>query len=341
MSLLFNLIIIAIMNLVSVIIPCYNYGHFIGQTIESLFKQSHKDWEAIIIDDGSSDNTKEVVAEYIKRDTRVKYVYQENQGLPSARNTGIEQAKGAFIQFLDSDDLLQINKLKEQVAYLKKHQKVDIVYSGLRYFYDNTPEVLHHTINGKNHSWHLQKSGAGLQLAPFLIISCVIMPPMPMLRREVMLTKVGLFTKDLPSCEDWEFWIRCTLANLTIHYLEISQTLSLMRIHGTSMTQNRIVMVPSFIEVRNRLKNILPNEHLKALNERLLVNDWIEMSILKKQTEGLSKGLNYLSDRKQEKPSFKLRIWQLILIITTSNLALKLLSLNRSLVKKTYYLRNK
>lgn len=329
------------MSLVSVIIPCYNYGHFVGQTIESLFKQSHKDWEAIVVDDGSSDNTKEVVAEYMQKDARVKYIYQENQGLPSARNTGIEAARGAFIQFLDSDDLLQTDKLKQQVAYLTKHQEVDVVYSGLRYFYDNTPEVLHHTINGKNHSWHLQKSGIGLQLAPFLIISCVIMPPMPMLRREAMLTKVGLFTKDLPSCEDWEFWIRCTLANLNIHYLKVPKTLSLMRIHGTSMTQNRIVMVPSFIEVRNRLRDILPNEDLKKLNERLLVNDWIEMGILKKQTEGLSKGLAYLSEKKKQKPSIKLLIWRLILMTTTSNFALKLLSLNRSLMKKTYYLTNK
>lgn len=325
------------MSKVSVIIPCYNYGRFLGETLESLFQQSYPHWEAIVVDDGSTDNTRDVAQHYIEKDARIKYVYQENQGLPSARNTGIENATGEYIQFLDSDDLLQIDKFKLQVAYLEKHPNVAMVYCGLRYFYDTDATVLYKTIERKNHTWHLQKSGKGVDLLPFLVISCVIMPPMPMLRKSTMLKEVGMFTKDLKSCEDWEFWLRCAIANLEIYYLDAPNTFSLMRIHKNSMTQNRKVMIPSMIELRKRINVHLPNSNIQNLNHKFLRNSQIEMAIYKKKTENSLEAIKYLNHQGTGTIFF---VWKLLIRIISPTLAYKLLAIQRSLMKKVYYLKN-
>src|SRR5262245_20604446 len=88
--------------LVSVIIPCYNHAHYLGEAIESVLAQTVQDFEIIVVDDGSTDSTADVAARY----PRVRYVRQNNQGLSAARNTGIKHGLGRFLVFLDADDLL-------------------------------------------------------------------------------------------------------------------------------------------------------------------------------------------------------------------------------------------
>ena len=96
----------------SIIIPTYNRADMIAETIESVINQTHYDWELILIDDGSTDNTKEVVSKFIKQDLRIRYVFQENAERSVARNNGIQNAKGDWICFLDSDDLFASNHLE-------------------------------------------------------------------------------------------------------------------------------------------------------------------------------------------------------------------------------------
>lgn len=109
---------------ISVIIPAFNRAHTLPLPIESLINQSNKNWELIIIDDGSIDNTKSVIQEYIK-DDRIKYFYQEHQGVSAARNFGVTKACGDYIIFLDSDDNFEINLIDQ----LHKQQffKYDII----------------------------------------------------------------------------------------------------------------------------------------------------------------------------------------------------------------------
>ncbi|KAB2867528.1 MAG: glycosyltransferase family 2 protein, partial [Bacteroidales bacterium] len=92
--------------LISVIIPTYNAERFIIETLTSVINQSYTHWECIIIDDGSTDSTKEIIDEYCKADNRIKYYYQKNSGPSVARNVGVKIALGEYIQFLDSDDVL-------------------------------------------------------------------------------------------------------------------------------------------------------------------------------------------------------------------------------------------
>ncbi len=110
-------------NLVSVIIPCYNHGHFLEQAIESVLAQSYSDFEIIVVDDGSTDNTTEVV----RRHSRVRYVYQENAGLSSARNTGLWHSHGKFLVFLDADDRLLPHALETGVGCIRERPECAFV----------------------------------------------------------------------------------------------------------------------------------------------------------------------------------------------------------------------
>lgn len=115
------------MKKVSVIIPAYNGDRYIGEAIASVLAQTYSNYEIIVIDDGSVDNTRQVVQGY---GDRVKYFYQENQGVAAARNQGIRVSQGEYIAFLDQDDVFIPHKLSEQVSCLELHLDVGIIHSG-------------------------------------------------------------------------------------------------------------------------------------------------------------------------------------------------------------------
>lgn len=111
---------------ISVVIPTHNRAHLIGQAIDSVLAQTYKDYEIIVVDDGSTDNTRELLSEYWDS---ISYIYQENQGASAARNTGIKVAKGNYISFLDSDDWYLPNRIEKHVEILEQFNDISIVYS--------------------------------------------------------------------------------------------------------------------------------------------------------------------------------------------------------------------
>ena len=133
------------MTKVSVIIPAYNGDRYIGDALESVLAQTYPHYEIIVVDDGSTDNTSQIVQAY---GDRVNYIYQENQGVAAARNQGIRVSTGEYIAFLDQDDFFLANKLSEQVSCLKSHPDAGIIHSGwqrVNYY----GEIL-----GKVEPWH-------------------------------------------------------------------------------------------------------------------------------------------------------------------------------------------
>jgi len=106
----------------TIIIPTYNRVHVLDKTILSTINQSFTDWECIVVDDGSTDNTQELVSHIAKKEPRIKYIYQENAERSAARNKGIENAKGQYICFLDSDDLYTANNLQDWFQFLEKNE---------------------------------------------------------------------------------------------------------------------------------------------------------------------------------------------------------------------------
>lgn len=106
------------MHLVSIIIPAYNAGEFISKTLDSILNQTWTNWEAIVVNDGSIDNTEAIVKQYAESDNRIILVSQSNRGCSPAKNIGLGFAKGDFVQYLDADDILGKDKIKLQVEAL-------------------------------------------------------------------------------------------------------------------------------------------------------------------------------------------------------------------------------
>ena len=118
----------------SIILPTFNRAHMIHEAIKSVFNQTYKNWELIIVDDGSTDKTKEVIDKYIEKDKRVRYLYQKNKERSAARNNGIKNAKGDWICFLDSDDIYHTTHIEEFKNLIKqKDSKRGLYFSGLSY----------------------------------------------------------------------------------------------------------------------------------------------------------------------------------------------------------------
>src|SRR5919112_6190031 len=115
--------------LVTVVIPCYNQAHFLGEAIESVLSQSYRNFEIIVVDDGSTDETSEVASRY----EEVRLIRQENRGLSGARNTGIRDSQGEFLVFLDADDKLLPGALEAGLRCFEAHPECEFVFGDFRY----------------------------------------------------------------------------------------------------------------------------------------------------------------------------------------------------------------
>ena len=128
-------------DLVSIITPCFNGSKFLAQTIESVLAQTYSNWEMLIIDDGSKDNSAEIIKSYADKDSRIKFLQQPNGGSASARNHGIREAQGQYIALLDADDLWKQEFLTEQIFFMKEKNTL-CVYSSYERIDENSKECL-------------------------------------------------------------------------------------------------------------------------------------------------------------------------------------------------------
>jgi GT2 family glycosyltransferase len=128
--------------LVSVIIPTHNYAQYLPEALESVRAQSFTDWECIVVDDGSTDETAGVLERFTAQDARIRRVWQPQQGLAATRDRGLALTRGRYVQFLDSDDLLGSGKLSQHVEALDSAGDVDLVYGPTKYFDDGRKRPL-------------------------------------------------------------------------------------------------------------------------------------------------------------------------------------------------------
>ena len=129
-------------GMVSIITPCYNGAKYVSETIESVISQTYVDWEMIIVDDGSKDNSVEIIKTYSEKDNRIQLVQQPNGGSSVARNKGISLCRGQYIALLDADDLWDSTFLEKQINYLKRKNAICVSCS-YRRINDNSQEILH------------------------------------------------------------------------------------------------------------------------------------------------------------------------------------------------------
>lgn len=240
------------MHLVSVIIPCYNYGWLLAETLDSVLAQTYTHWECIIIDDGSTDDSSTTATSYLQKDSRFRYTYQENKGMSAARNCGLAVARGEYIQFLDADDLLASNKLAVQVAYLEAHPTADLVYGDMRYFRHGEPAVLSRSADMHDVTWVHGVQGQGEELVNALVEGNMMVSNAPLLRA-ALLQRVGPFAEELRWVEDWQYWVRCAIAGASFHYDPTPDAWALVRVHPTSTSHNARRMHDHEVLVRRQL----------------------------------------------------------------------------------------
>ncbi|MUH00166.1 glycosyltransferase [Scytonema sp. UIC 10036] len=188
----------AISPKVSAIVPAYNIRSYIVQALASLECQSFHDFEAIVVDDGSSDGTALEVEPFVKRDSRFKLLRKQNGGLSSARNYGIRNASGEYIALLDGDDIYHPDKLANHVDRLNSNPDIGVVYSASRAIRDDGSPTF------------MYLSGKPVSNDPLLALLCknFIGHGSNAVFRRCIYDEVGEFDEGLRSCEDLDFWLR-------------------------------------------------------------------------------------------------------------------------------------
>jgi glycosyltransferase involved in cell wall biosynthesis len=215
---------------VSVIIPTYNRAHYVTEAIQSVLNQSYKDFEIIVIDDGSTDNTREVIERL--KDPRLKYFYQENQGVCVARNNGINVSVGEYIYFLDSDDVLLENALEKGVRVLNRHPDVALSH-GQAYPIDEKGRVFD-LPKPKNIRPGVYQGTK--EIFHFLRYGNYFCPSLTIVRRSSIID-VGLFDPAFNSgSEDFELWVRLA-KQYPVSY--IVDPVAKCRVHSSSISAGR------------------------------------------------------------------------------------------------------
>lgn len=254
--------------LVSVVVPTYNYAHFIGQMFDGLLAQTYTNWECIVVDDGSTDDTEQVVARMAERDPRVRYVRQRNQRQAVAKNTALALARGRYVQFLDADDLIEPLKLERQVEFLEANPEADIVYGGVRFFNTERPEERLHSMFGANEPWMPEVSGTGREVLLLLVRDNIMVINSPLVRREVI-DDVGPFDPVLPPVEDWDYWIRCALAGKRFEFRDFEGTLALVRAHAASTSRQPASVLAAWRALRAKIDTLTADPEALLMNREM------------------------------------------------------------------------
>jgi glycosyltransferase involved in cell wall biosynthesis len=212
----------------SIIIPTYNRANFIEETIKSVLSQTMKNLEVIIVDDGSTDGTKEIIKNLATNDDRIKYLYQENCGRPSVpRNIGFKNSTGEYISFLDSDDIWLPQKLEKQIELFEKDKSGKLGFVDCKYIIigENSEEIK------QNYSSHGYR---GNILKQMLKDHLIITPGSVLIKRSIINT-VGLLDERLKCLDDWDMWLR-----ISKHYKIdfVNKKLFKYRVHKNSFTVN-------------------------------------------------------------------------------------------------------
>jgi glycosyltransferase involved in cell wall biosynthesis len=244
--------------LVSIIVPCYNYAKYLPFALESVFAQTERFWECIIVDDGSSDETGRVARGFVLKDSRFKYVYQQNRGLSAARNTGIENSTGKYVQLLDADDLIDSRKLELQSVFLDKHPGVDVVYGDAAFFHTDTPDrKLKGRDSDHNEFQYLKKSGRGAEIIKSFVTDNFIPVSAPLMRK-TLFERIGIFDTSYRSYEDWHFWFRAAVAGIGFAYVPEEGTETFIRFGHTSMLSDKRKLVEAGLRIRRFMMPQLP-----------------------------------------------------------------------------------
>jgi len=235
--------------IVSVIITTFNGSSrgYLSEAIESVINQSFKDFELIIVDDGSIDGTKDICMKYLDN-SKVAYLHQENKGLGNARNTGIINSYGAYICFLDDDDIWMPEKLEKQLAFFTNHTdgRIGMVFTSLL------------LIDEKGNPIGFQAHQANGDIYNKLFFENLVDGPSSVMIKRIVLDKVGIFREDIVGDEDNELWVRIAKR---FHIYSLNEKLVKYRVHQKiKMSNQHGLMESSQIKTFYHILNDAPDE---------------------------------------------------------------------------------
>lgn len=232
---------------VSVVIPAYNCERFISTAIESVLGQTYGDYEIIVVNDGSTDKTDEVLSRYA---SKIKKIYQPNKGPAEARNTGIANSEGGYIAFLDQDDAWLPEKLRMQVEVMEKNNKLGLVYTDTYVLKDKefgNADCL------CRRSFQTRQPHRG-SVIEYLFLDNFIATSSVMVRKECF-SEIGMFDPSVVPSEDYDRWLRIA-ADYEIDFVDAP--LVKFRDHIAAFAGNKIVTLTHAIDVLNKVLSEYP-----------------------------------------------------------------------------------
>lgn len=203
-------------TVVSIIVPCYNSERTLEETLASILNSEYQNWEAIIVNDGSTDGTEAIANDWVNKDHRFRYYSKPNEGLCKTRNFGIRLAKGHYILPLDSDNLILPHFITEAVNVLDHNQEVGVVHGNAEF------------IGDKKGLWEIPEFQIEKMLQDNYIDACAVY-------RKSIWQQVGGYDENLPfeGLEDWELWM--AFGALNVNFYHLKKTVFMYRVSSNSM----------------------------------------------------------------------------------------------------------
>lgn len=227
------------MTRVAVIIAAYNFAKFVGDALDSVRAQTFADWECVVVDDGSMDDTAAIVEGYAATDPRIRCIRQPNRGVSAARNTALRATAAELVQFLDADDRLEPWKIQAHVQYLDAHPETTVVFGNVVYFRTEAPDqplmsqygklskpVLDDRVHGS------AEALAKLEHFNFLHIASA-------LSRRAAIDRAGGFVEGMHGAEEYDLWLKCALQGSRFDHWENSPPVAWIRAHEGSASRAR------------------------------------------------------------------------------------------------------
>lgn len=253
---------------ISIIVPCYNQAQYLSETLQSVLEQEYQNWECIIVNDGSPDNTEEVAKRWVEKDSRFKYFKKENSGVADTRNYGIKQAQGDYILPLDGDDKIDSKYIQKALEIFSHDNETKLVYSNLILFDAKDEKLILQDYSYKN-----------MLVENQIFVSAIF-------RRTDFLNTAGFNPNMTAGLEDWDFWI--TFLKVTDKVVKINEFLFFYRIKVNSRStsinkeKNERLLLQIF-------KNHVPL-YLEYFNP---IRDHIEADFYKKESDMYKKSTEY------------------------------------------------
>jgi len=243
-------------SLVSIIIPCYNQSKFLDETLSSVLNQTYTNWECLIINDDSPDNTEEVAQRWVRKDSRFKYFFKENGGVSSARNFGLSKSNGEYIQFLDADDIIRKNKIELSLDIIEsdKNENIHIVFTNFRQFINNIDKTLdpYCVLNKTSFTYEnlLYKWNEGFSIHVHIAL----------IKKEIL--NDVFFPEHMTAQEDWIFWVNVFKKSPHIFFLD--EPLALYRRNSFGRTSKD--MLEDNLKAYEYFKNFLNEDEFHKMS---------------------------------------------------------------------------